>query len=324
MSDARQGGGKLGFLDALGRIFRAKPEAAPPATPQATSSFAKIEADFDAAIRKLNERIEEQRRAAGPTTAASPGSAPAAETAADRARRRDTAHREIREDIEKMHSRLGTGLSAADLDAISAYLKEIAATSAAGRGSHELLPRARHAIAQKLCAEAGGLAVAQLLVVLQRQGLDWPDPTHHRSTATPEEVERSRRRRLADTRESFLALDLEKLADRVLGIVRGWGGDYPDRGSPLWEESVLEGVGAAIRGRLIREYVELLEGDRDALLSRIEGAIGKEFAALQSALAGGVRSVEQANLAVASALGVLDEVVPEIAWQTVCSKAPKS
>jgi hypothetical protein len=34
--------------------------------------------------------------------------------------------------------------------------------------------------------------------------------------------------------------------------------------------------------------------------------------------------VEQANLAVASALGVLDEVVPEIAWQTVCSKAPKS
>jgi hypothetical protein len=241
----------------------------------------------------------------------------AASAAIQSAQRKETAHREIREDIEKMHSRLGTGLSGADLDAIAAYLKELAAVSAAGRGSHELLPRARHAIAEKLRAEAGELAVAQLVALLQRQGLDWPDPTHHRSTATPEEVERSRRRQLADARESFLVLDLGKLSDRVHGIVRGWGSDYPDRGSPLWEESVLEGVGAAIRGRLIQQFVESLQRDREALLSRVEAAIGKEFAALQTALASGVQSVEQAHLAVASSLGVLDEVVPALAWEAV-------
>ena len=130
-------------------------------------------------------------------------------------------------------------------------------------------------------------------------------------------MECSRRRRLADVRESFLAQDLGTIADRIRGVVRGWGADYPRRGSPLWEETVLEAVGAAIRGRLMQEYTVGLEQDRDALLARSEVAVGKEFADLHAAVASGVYSIEQANRAVASSLGVLDEVIPEIAWQIV-------
>lgn len=317
-SDSEASGGRLGFLDSLGRLFRAERPATAPAAPQPASAFEKLGADFDAAIRGLHERVEQQQRSS--TQAASAG-ASAGESAEDRAaahrRRMEESLRAMREDIEKMHGRLRTGLSDEDLDAISAFLLELNEIAITGRNSHDLLPRARYAIAERLRLEAGELAVARLLELLAREKIDWPDPTHYRPTLTSEEVERSRRRRLTDVRESFLALDFKKLAERLQGIVRGWGGDYPDRGSPMWEETVLEGVAAAIRGRLIQEFVEALRRDRDQLLSRTESAVGKEVAALQAALGGGVNSIERANQAVVGALRVLDEVVPEIAWEMV-------
>jgi hypothetical protein len=166
--------------------------------------------------------------------------------------------------------------------------------------------------------------VARLVALLQRAKLDWPDPTHYRPSAKPDEIERSRRRRLAEVREAFLAHDLERAAERTFGIVRAWGGDYPDRGSPLWEESVLEGVAAGIRGALLKEFVEVLRRDRELLLSRTEAAIGKELAALQGAVASGVRSIEQANAAIASSLRAIDEVVPGIAWEHLRSQLPSA
>ena len=54
-----------------------------------------------------------------------------------------------------------------------------------------------------------------------------------------------------------------------------WGSDYPDQGSPLWEETVLAGVAAGMRGQLVRDFVELLRRDREALLRRIEDARGE-------------------------------------------------
>jgi hypothetical protein len=110
----------------------------------------------------------------------------------------------------------------------------------------------------------------------------------------------------------------------MLGIVRGWGADYPDRSSPLWEECALEGVAAGIRAKLVRDFVELLRRDREALVARIESSVGKEIAGLQAAVQAGVQSIEQANQAVASSLRVLDEMVPEIAWQHVRSQLPEA
>jgi hypothetical protein len=323
------GGGKLGFLDSLGRLFRAKREERTPVAEtsdaQAASGFAKLEANFQAAIRELNERVEAHQQEAGRTArGAGPARESAEDRAADKQRRMDASHRAIREDIEKMHARLRTGISSADIDAISAFVADLDPIANEGRHSHDLLPRARYAIAERLRAEAGELAIARLVALLGREKLGWPDPIHHRPTMTAEEVERSQRRRLADVREGFLVQNFRRIAERMNGIVQGWGGDYPDRGSPLWEESVLEGVAAGIRGSLIRDFVELLRRDREELLSRTEAAVGKELGALQSVLAGGVHSIEQANQAVASSLRVLDEVVPEIAWEAVCAELPQA
>ena len=87
----------------------------------------------------------------------------------------------------------------------------------------------------------------------------------------------------------------------------------------------MEGVAAGIRGRLLKDFVELIERDWDLVLTRTEAAIGKELAALQTAVAGGViRSIEQANAVVASSLRALDEVVPELVWQYVRSLLPQA
>jgi hypothetical protein len=316
----------LGFLDALGRLFRGsakagEAEAVP--TKSGGGPLAQFGAEFEAAIRGVQEVAARHARPdqAGPV--ASEGRT-TVDRAADRAKRMEAVQRAIRADIEKMHARLGTELQASELDAISAFLVEVETEAGAGKGSNELLPRLRHAIVERLRQESGELAVKRIVALLERAKLAWPDPTHYRSTATEEEIDRSRRRRLAEVRETFLVQDLKRISERMWGVVRTWGTDYPDQGSPLWEECVLEGVAAGIRGRLIRDAVDVLRRDRDHLLAEAESSIGKQLAALQAAAKGGVQSIEDANKVVASSLQALDQVIAQIAWEQVQAKLPQA
>jgi hypothetical protein len=315
--------GKLGFLDSVMRLFQ-RGEAAPAQQAPATATPPAIATQLDAAIQQLESRIAASRSAAAGRGGAGAGARKA--TAEDRAeaskRRMETAHREMRADIEAMHGRLATGLSGADLDRIAATLRELAALCAPGHESHELLPRARWSIGERLRAEAGEQAIERIVALLRKAQMSWPDPTHYRPGALPEEIERSRSRRLRDVREAFLAQDFAKAADGLLGVVKGWRSDYPDRGTPLWEETVLEGVAAGIRGRLLETFFEVLRRDRDAILAQTDEAIGKELAAVQAVLAGGGASAEQASQAMASYLRVVDTVLPEIAWKHVESQLP--
>jgi hypothetical protein len=315
----KEDAGRLGFLDPLARLFRPKGETtAPPQPKPQWSGFAKLETDFEIALRGLREKVAAQTATTGPGAAEHRKTAE--EIAAERQHRIDECHRAIREDIEKMHARLGTGLSPADLDSIDALLRRLDADAIEGRDSHALLPHLRYSVATRLRLESGALAVERLVALMKHANLEWPDPIHYSPHATPEEIDSSRRRRQAEARESFLAQDFKKTAERMVGIVRAWAADYPDRGSALWEESIMEGVAAGIRGRLLKDFVELVERDWESVLSRTEAAIGKELAALQTAVAGGgVHSIEQANVVVASSLRALDEVVPELVWQYVRS-----
>lgn len=316
-------GGPLGFLDALGGLFRKEKKAAEATAPAPPARFQEIEAELEATIRALNERLEKSGPASSATALRGASREHGVEDRkAQQQKRMEAAHQAIREDIVAMHARLGTGVSPADLDAITAFLGELEGIATAGRASHEVLPRMRYAIAERLWREAGGLAVAQLVALLERAKLEWPDPIRHGPTETAAETERSRRRRLSDVRESFLAQTFARTADRLIGVVRGWQDDYPDRGTPLWEESVLEGVAAALRGKLVLASVEILRRDRDALMGQVEQAIGSQLAALRQLVAGSADSIEQASQAMASTLRVVDEVVPGIAWEYVCTQLP--
>jgi hypothetical protein len=311
--------GRFGFLDSLARLFR-EPKATAPSAPQPTKPIDSLLTSFDSAVSGLEAKIEESRKAAiSRGRAAASGNATAEDRAAANQRRLEQAHQAVLEDIEKMHARLGTELAGTDLIELATYLQTLHENVAEGEHSRSLLPRLRYAVTDRIVKETGELAVARLVELIQRAKMSWPDPTCYRPSATPEEIERSSRRRLGEVRDSFLAQDLERTAERVVGIVRGWKSDYPDRGSPLWEDIVLQSVAAGIRGRLVKEAADLLGRDRDLILEQAQASIGKEFDAIQSALEGGVHSLEQANRAVASSLGVLDGVVPEIAWRHVQS-----
>jgi hypothetical protein len=245
------------------------------------------------------------------------------EREAERERHIAEIRQTIRKEIGSMHEKLGTGVGA-DLEALSSSLKNLAVEVDAAKDSHELIPRARARAVQRLQKEAGELAWKRLEVLRRRENLEWPDPTHHDPWAQPEEIERSRRRHLAEARESFLEQSLSQTSERLLGIVMVWGADYPHRGSPLWEETVFDGVAAGIRGDLVQHWLAVARRDEDDIARLAEASIGKELTKLQQVVKTGVTSIEQANQAASSALRALDEVIPDLVWDHVRSQVPQA
>ena len=162
----RQGGcGPARVSRSVGPAVSGKGEApAPPQPEPQAGGFAKLEADFEMALRGLREKVAEQAATAGPAAAAYRRTA--AEVAAEREHRIDECHRAIREDIERMHSRLGTGLSPTDLDSIGALLRDLDADATEGKDSHALMPRLRYSVATRFRLESGALAVARLVALL--------------------------------------------------------------------------------------------------------------------------------------------------------------
>ncbi len=316
---------KLGFLDSLARIFREPEPSAEPAAAGASGEerLEALGASFRAAVGELQEKVESLRGEAGAVRRERQRATPEDRVAA-RERRMAETHLRIRSEIEQMHAQLGTALKGDDLDAITAELEEMEQVVSEGRSSHELIPRVRYAIGEKLRHEAGELAVERIRGLLERAEISWPDPTRHDPGASEEQVERSRRRRLAETREAFLAEGFLRTAQRSLGIVSGWGSDYPDPGSPLWQECVLEGVAAGIRGQLAVAFLEVLERDRDLVLEGVEELIGNEVAELHKVLGDGASTIPDANRVVARALQAVDGVVPELAWKHVCEQEPRA
>jgi hypothetical protein len=277
-----------------------------------------LQVDFDDAVRRLEEKIEERLRQRVSTGAIK---APRA-TPADREARRKIAHREITEDIGKMHARLGTGIDDAAMEELSSQLVDLDSLWRSGKGSHDLIPRARYAIAEKIQQETGPLAVARLRNLMRQGGVSWPDPIRHQPSASEDDIERSIRRRMGEIQANFLSSDMQKTSSRMLGIVSGWGGDYPERGSALWEETVLEGVAQGIRARLGSEFIDLVRENKEIFEARTEELVGEPFDVLQRSLESGVDSIHDASRAVTATFRVLDEVIPELAWEYIHAQLP--
>lgn len=306
----------FGFLHSLAALFQGSERGEKRAGGKAAPDpGAKVATEFESALLELEKKLDAQKQeaeASGPQRARGLTSE---ERAAEIQKRTEAVHRTILEDVVAMHERLGTGVRGDELPRISSAVEALQDMVDAGRDSRALLPRARSAILQRLQKEAGEGSADDLVAGLRHAAIEWPDPMSHHPSATPEEIEAARQRRLRDVREVFLASDLHKTAERMLGIVRGWGSDYPARGSALWQESVLEAVAAGIRGKRVLEYVEALRQDRGEILSQVEALLGKDLEALHRSLQGGVSSLEQASRAAAGALRVVDEVVPQLAWE---------
>jgi hypothetical protein len=314
-----EGSRMLGLIDSLGNFVRPRPSVMyDPA--RALDRFSAIESEFETMLAAVSKRIGSQRIIA-PRAEPAPIAAPKSDE--ERRRRKETAHRAMRADIEAKHASLRTALTPADLDDIVAFLQQLNDVVRSGRDSLMVIPRVRCAVTQRLRAEAGAIALDRLLARLRRKGLSWPHPAWYYPGASHGDIEASKQRRMSDVRTAFVGYGLERIAERAQGIVRGWGGDYPDRGSLLWRESVLVGVAAATWGRLLQHFVELVRQDGDLLLSRIEESVGERLPRLHAVLDGGLASVPEAQEVFAASLRILDVMIPEIAWQLVKARLPR-
>jgi hypothetical protein len=283
--------------------------------------FRLLQADFDTAVRELDERAAALSRTAQPGRKVEWRRVKTvADRVVERERRLENNRRAIREDIERAHGRFSTSCAGVDLAVVAGELLRLHGFWEGGQGSHELLPRVRSAILDMIHREAGVLAVENVFGALERHGVRWPDPSHHDPSATPEQIEAATRRRAAEARRELLRGRLDRTAERALGIVSGWGSDYPERGTALWEETVLEGVCAGVRGQLVVEFDDLVWNDLDPILHRTERWVGSELDKLHRLLTDGVTTTAQARQAVVTSLDAIDRAVREVAWEHIQEK----
>lgn len=312
MKNSSTGNGHSIF-EAISQLFG----SATPAQPvTAAPSLSEMESAFNVALQQLNGKIEELQRqklqTAGGTVAS-----PAAH-AEERERRMNEAHSRILSDILVMHRRLATGIDKPALDALTAFLRECALKVAEERSVPEVMLCCRSSILRRFHHEAGSIAWEELEGRLTTQNEVWPETTARDPFEGDAAFEQRRRLKYRDLQNDFVHYALPRSAELILGIERAWQADYPDPGTPLWRELVLEGVATALRARILQGYYERLLANKEKIVARATELVGRELGALQAVLAEkNLTSLEDAHRVATTSGRVLDEVIPEIAWQVI-------
>jgi hypothetical protein len=230
----------------------------------------------------------------------------------------NAAHARILADILAMHSKLATGIDPPTLDALATFLKDCAEKVAEERSVPAVMPCCRSSILRRFHREAGGGAWGELAERLTSQNKAWPETTQRDPVEGEEAFEQRRQIKYREMKDDFVNYDLARSAELIRGIERAWQADYPEPSTPLWRELVLEGVATALRARILQGYYQRLLANKEKIVDRTAGLIGRELGALQAALAEkNLTSLEDAHRVAATSSRVLDEVIPEIAWQVI-------
>jgi hypothetical protein len=304
------------FFEAISRLF-SKPAPPPPAAQ--APSLAEMETAFNAALQQLNGKIDDLRRQQQPSVSAT-GLSPAAH-AEERERRMRQAHAKILNDILIMHRQLATGIDLPALDVLATFLQECAEKVDEERSVPAVMPCCRSSILRRFHLEAGGEAWAELEGRLTAQNEAWPETTQRDPIEDEAAFARRRQLKYREMQNDFINYDLARSTELIRGIERAWQADYPEPGTPLWRELVLEGVATALRARILQGYYERLMKDKEKIVDRATELVGRELAALQAALAEkSLTSLEDAHRVAMTSRRVLDEVIPEIAWQVLLAE----
>lgn len=303
------------IFDAISQLFGKSPRPDLEVAKN-VSSLAKMESAFNAALQQLNGKIEELQQqklqAAGGT-----GASPAAH-AVERERRMNEAHSRILIDILAMHRKLATGIDPPTLDALATFLQECADKAAKERSVPEVMPCCRSSILRRFHHEAGGVAWDEMERQLAAQKEAWPETTQRDMIEEEADFERRRQLKYREMKNDFVNYELARSAQLIRGIERAWQADYPDPGTPLWRELVLEGVATALRARILQGYYDRLLANKEKIVARATELVGRELGALQAVLAEkNLTSLEDAHRVAMTSGRVLDEVIPDIAWQVI-------
>jgi hypothetical protein len=279
---------------------------------------------FKTALTALEETIEKQQREQDQETQFGWKKTLKVEDEETKKQKEQNVHHQIRVDVEAAHQRLHTGISSHELELLKDYLVHVDETVSSGEDSQEVLPRSRTAILKRIHYEAGFLALDEMDDYLEKQHETWPTISPKNPTLSSDEVKAIVERNRIKIRKNFLNYNIHQSSLLIVGIVEVWKSDYPQANSDLWKSVVLEAVATALRARLMHLFSTRLRHDRKSIEKKATELIGEKVAELNRTLQGGVISLNDAHRVVSSSLKILDEVIPDIAWQHLQKALPEA
>lgn len=303
------------LFDAISQLF-GKPSPSNQVE-NSSPSLPEMESAFNTALQQLNGKIEELQRQQQLQPRGS-RELSAITQAEERERRMQHAHALIFNDIVKMHRKLATGIDPPALESLAKFLGECVEKVVVGPSLQEMMPCCRRGVLRRFHLESGGAAWAELEERLSAGGEAWPAMTQRDPFEGDADFIHRQQLKYRERCNDFLNYDIARSSELIRGIERAWQSDYPEPGTRLWRELVLEGVATALRARILQRYYDRLLKNKDKIVGRAAELVGRELGNLQQVLARkSLNSLEDAHRIATTSSRVLDEVIPEIAWQVV-------
>lgn len=241
-----------------------------------------------------------------------------AEAAQEEARKMEELHAQMRKDILAACAELQTGIDLAELDRLTAATEAYKA---------ELMPALQEkgargdmfrAVIGRILQETGAMAWARLSELLEKAGQKWPDPDGLTPGMSEAECQSAREKLQADIKEDFI---FGKARIELLhGAVPVWRAAYPDRDTGLWRRTVLRGVGAAIRARLLDQVLGDMKGRESEIKQLVAEMVAVPLQDIRAALERGV-SVQEASVLLEETQEVCRHQATEKIWALVAPVA---
>ena len=320
-SQSTHGQGPFDFIDHLIDLFhhpvskKSLPESAKEHT---------LNEQFSTALTVLEETIEKQQHEKNQGGEYGWKRALKFEDEESKKQKEQDIHHKIRSDVESAHQRLQTGIAAHELELLRDYLAHVAETVSSGADSHEILPRCRAAILKRIHYEAGFIALDEMDDYLEKQHEAWPTIFPKNPSLSSDEAQAIIQRNQIIARKNFLNYNIHQSSLLIVGIVAVWKSDYPDDNSDLWKSVVIEAIATALRARSMHLFTTRLRQDRKLIENKATELIGAKVTELNRTLQGGAISLNDAHRVVSSSLKILDEVIPDIAWQHLQKVIPEA
>ena len=318
-SSSRQGA--FDFVDRLIDLFHHSETQKPSPPADKESSLTE---EFERALFSLEQTIEKQKHDMEDEGQTGWKRSLKSESEESKKARENEIHSKILEDIVAVHARLQTGITPHELDLLKGYLDKAAEISLSGEQTQEVLPRCRFAILNRIHYESGILALGEMDDCLAKHGESWPIRIPRNPTISKQEAEQIVKRNQLNLRNNFLHYTIHQSSCLIVGIVEAWKSDYPEKDSALWNSVVFEAVTTALRAKLMHIFITQLRPDKVYIENKAKELIGEKLSELNRTLQGGLTSLKDAHRVVSSSLKVLDEVIPDLAWDHLQQVLPEA
>ncbi|MCA9795453.1 MAG: hypothetical protein KC910_26780, partial [Candidatus Eremiobacteraeota bacterium] len=192
--------------------------------------------------------------------------------------------------IMSMHARLGTGLDHDQSKRLAEFVKSHRPVASA-----KLEAEVDQAVMGHLYFKVGELAWSHLGELIAANGLEWELSSELLHGRDPSDVKALKAQKTEEMRLEFLDMTPQETAEMMVGEVKVWSTLYPDPGTWLWKETVLQGVGSALRAGLYEQVLLLWEKRPEQLDSLLQQMMTRKLSEASAALRNGIHSLSEAN-----------------------------